>query len=355
MLVQGGEDFGNLTLTRFYAIHAVVLPAALVLLFVLHRAASRRHGRTPPPSLPDGAAATRYFPGQAFRDVVAFVLVAAAAAAYAKMRGAPLEAPADPASEFTARPEWYFLPLFQLVRLVHGFPGSEFVGSQVIPGLVFLALLLLPWIDRSPSRSPRSRGVALAVGLGPLIACVLLGGLAAFNDANDGELARHQAEAREDAQLARTLFVKNGNSAPPEGPLALLDHHAPRLGKRVFAEKCSACHRLDGQGGVKGPALDGYLSRKWLAGVIKTPQDPRFFGTPGFKETMGSTDAKPDELDALAAFVASQGAPGSHRRRPSSADGRSGRRSSATPVTPSRATTRRVAPRTSAATAPRSG
>ena len=43
-LVVGGADYGHHTLTRFFALHAGVLPAALVFFLVLHVALFRRHG-----------------------------------------------------------------------------------------------------------------------------------------------------------------------------------------------------------------------------------------------------------------------------------------------------------------------
>ena len=56
--------------------------------------------------------------------------------------GAPLDAPADPSSsDYPARPEWFFLSLFQMLK---HFPGRlEWVGSIVIPSTILLVLFLL--------------------------------------------------------------------------------------------------------------------------------------------------------------------------------------------------------------------
>ncbi|TMA23829.1 MAG: cytochrome B6, partial [Deltaproteobacteria bacterium] len=45
-LLTGGHQFGNLTLTRFYAVHAMLLPLLLIAFGVAHVAAMRRHGIT---------------------------------------------------------------------------------------------------------------------------------------------------------------------------------------------------------------------------------------------------------------------------------------------------------------------
>src|SRR5438128_9609897 len=56
--------------------------------------------------------------------------------------GANLDAPADPSKPYPARPEWYFLFLFQLLKY---FPGDqEVVGTIVIPNVALVGLALLP-------------------------------------------------------------------------------------------------------------------------------------------------------------------------------------------------------------------
>ena len=43
-VMQGGNDFGNITRTRFFGFHALILPASLVLILVVHILVFRRHG-----------------------------------------------------------------------------------------------------------------------------------------------------------------------------------------------------------------------------------------------------------------------------------------------------------------------
>ncbi|AEG59791.1 cytochrome b subunit of the bc complex [Desulforamulus ruminis] len=62
-------------------------------------------------------------------------------------------------------PEWYFLWLFGLLRLV-----PRLVGL-LIPGLVFAAIFLLPWLDRSPDYHPAKRPKVMVATL------LMLGGM----------------------------------------------------------------------------------------------------------------------------------------------------------------------------------
>src|SRR5438094_549844 len=57
-------------------------------------------------------------------------------------KGANLDAPADPARPYPARPEWYFLFLFQLLKYFEG--EQELIGTVVIPMGAGLVLALLP-------------------------------------------------------------------------------------------------------------------------------------------------------------------------------------------------------------------
>src|SRR5436853_6168143 len=74
----------------------------------------------------------------------------------------PLEQLADPTdTTYIPRPEWYFLFLFQTLKLFSG--PLEVVGSVVLPGLAVLALILVPFFDRSTMVKVTRRTTAIAV------------------------------------------------------------------------------------------------------------------------------------------------------------------------------------------------
>ena len=157
-MLQGGAEVGALTLTRWYAVHVVVLPIALAGLVTAHLYLLRRHGISGPVR-PKPGPARMFFPYQAARDLTISIAAGVLLAVLA-WRGAPaLESPADPtSSDYIPRPEWYFLGLFQLLKY---FPGKwEVVGALLVPGLAAAFLALLPWLDRSAARDPRARGLS---------------------------------------------------------------------------------------------------------------------------------------------------------------------------------------------------
>ena len=103
----------------------------------------------------------KFFPDIIYKDMVVafglFILLIGLAA----FVGVVNEPPADPSdATYIPRPEWYFLFLFQMLKY---FPGKvEWLGTTVVPIIGVLALLLLPFYDRSPRRHWKYRKVALS-------------------------------------------------------------------------------------------------------------------------------------------------------------------------------------------------
>ncbi|UCF60856.1 MAG: c-type cytochrome [Anaerolineaceae bacterium] len=107
-----------------------------------------------------------FFPDLIFKDAIVSLAIFFILLALAYFIGAPLEERADPAdTTYTPRPEWYFLFLFQLLKY---FPGQlEVIGVFVIPTVVLILLIALPFIDRHPRRHYRHRlGVAIVTSVG---------------------------------------------------------------------------------------------------------------------------------------------------------------------------------------------
>ena len=303
-LTQGGNEYGNLTLTRFFAIHVFILPALLIGLTVVHIALFRRHGQTPHWKLTDEQLVERtqpFWPYQMFRDMVAM------AACFAVLiglnlatGGAGLDAPADPASNFDARPEWYFRPLFQLLKYFEG--PMETVVALGLPVIVGAVLLGLPLADRGPDRSPRKRAAYLAILFAGFLLAGLLTAQSFLEDAGDPAFAKRMAESEKLATRARELAEEHG--VPPAGGYAVFRQGAePDEGAEALAiwkADCAACHEGDDRSGPElGP---GYNSRAWIRDFLKNPSGPRFFGTTKI-DGMEPVELEGADLDAIVELV----------------------------------------------------
>jgi hypothetical protein len=113
-LLRGGDDVGPLTLTRFFALHAVALPFATLAAVSVHLFLIRRYGISPAKTRvgETPAYAGPFYPAQFVRDSTAIVLTGIVCLALARFVGAPLEAKADPnVTAYVPSPDWYFLGL----------------------------------------------------------------------------------------------------------------------------------------------------------------------------------------------------------------------------------------------------
>lgn len=354
-LMRGGAEIGALTLTRWYAVHVLVLPVLLVSLTIAHLYLMRRHHISGPVTRRTGPE-QRFFPHQAARDVTMALIVGTLLAVLA-WKGAPaLEPPADPASsDYIPRPEWYFLGLFQLLKY---FPGRlEVIGALVVPGVVITLLALLPWLDRGPSRRWRDRPVILASfagGLAALVALTTLGAMdkpdtaaasgqwtlqetaGALMITNDQRCARchnptsqiagpivagtirHPANWIE-AHVADPEVIAPGVRRPPQSNeqanraimaaiarlrLAPMPHVSDDDAQAIVlvGRECLTCHTIDGAGGKGGPELKNIASKYDLAALEARITDPTQFKAdsemPIFADTL-----YPEEIAAIAKWV----------------------------------------------------
>jgi ubiquinol-cytochrome c reductase cytochrome b subunit len=252
----------------------------------------RRHGVTPSATA-NPTKTDRFYPTQLAKDVggVLLLLVIVAALAW-REHGAPLDCPADPASDYPARPEWYFLSLFQMLKYFEG--RLEVVGSLVVPGVAGAYLALLPFWDRGPSRALRRRILYLLPLVLMAFGVVALTALSVRADKRDEafQKARNQATARSAACLD---LAKKG--IPPDGPLAMLRRDPETRGAALFQEHCVACHRLNDLGPpldkAKAPDLTGWGTVDWAMGMLDDPDAPHRFGHSPYKGEMISFTKPP--------------------------------------------------------------
>lgn len=316
-LAQGGNEYGHLTLTRFFAMHAGLLPASLVAFLALHIMVFRRHGLTvhDPKYAPD----TTFWPDQVLKDAVACLAVLTAVLALAVFRPAEMSAPADPAVKFdAARPEWYFLFLFRFLRF-HAVEalGLTF-GAIIVPGIIMGIIALMPLTARVLGNFGHLLNRAfiwlMAAGV------VALTVLAAWEDANDTDHQAALAESHRDAKRAIEL-ASGPDRIPVDGAVSLLRRDPFTQGPRLFAQHCSSCHRWnghDGRGslirdaiaaGSSGEApftlpvaadLGNFGSRAWMNGIVTDyVQHFRWIQNAGWYQEAAKQAAAGEEVEFL--------------------------------------------------------
>jgi len=313
-LVVGGGEYGHHTLTRFFALHAGVLPAVLIGFLVLHVAIFRKHGIHP--KTVDPKRDCYFWPDQVLRDGVACLAVLlvvlfcigmpvifghdgdfnsrleAAKADPGAHLGAHLTAPADPSNKFSAaRPEWYFLFLFQFLKFFHG-EDAERIGAIYIPGALMGVLFLMPILGRWKlgHRFNVLFLLIVLVGAGYLTAQAwhddnmagistdlsAIPGFARTEDkmeASKGYVAAVR-DAEEEAKRSVEL-VSGPKGIPATGAVAVLRNDPKTQGHRLFREKCASCHNWTDAGGQgiatdkpSAPNLYNFGSPDWIAGLL---------------------------------------------------------------------------------------
>lgn len=270
-VIQGGPVKGHQTITRLYAIHAVILPLKILGLFALHLFLFHRSSK-----LASGEAKDEkripIWPGQAMLTMQAcFGLTLILTILTLRHHGAELTAPADPAEPFSAaRPEWYFLFLFRLLKLefVEHF-GLAF-GAIFLPGMIATVFILFPFIAKV--KIGHVFNVLFTTFV--LVSIVGLTALAMSEDSQDQSYLKALAKAKKDASRARTLAMVNG--IPVEGGVSLLRNDPLTQGPHLFAMRCASCHHFNGHDGTgkksegKATAADlgNFGSREWNAKVL---------------------------------------------------------------------------------------
>jgi ubiquinol-cytochrome c reductase cytochrome b subunit len=169
--IRGDYYISDVTLNRFFALHVVALPIALIFLVIAHILALHEVGSNNPDGIEiknvkgaDGHPmdAVRFHPYYTVKDIVGVIVFAAAFTTVVffapDMGGYFLEhanfEPADPlrTPEHIA-PVWYFTPFYAILRAV----PDKLIGVLLM-GAAVIAFFFLPWLDRSNVKSVRYRG-----------------------------------------------------------------------------------------------------------------------------------------------------------------------------------------------------
>src|ERR1700754_4277142 len=168
--IRGDYYISDITLNRFFALHVVALPIALIFLVIAHILALHEVGSNNPDGVeikkvkgPDGhpVDGIPFHPYYTVKDLVGVVVFAALFSSVLffapTMGGYFLEhANFEPANALQTpehiAPVWYFTPFYAILRAV----PNKLVGV-VLMGIAVMLLFFLPWLDRCRVKSIRYR------------------------------------------------------------------------------------------------------------------------------------------------------------------------------------------------------
>ncbi|MET0513851.1 MAG: cytochrome b N-terminal domain-containing protein [Nitrospiraceae bacterium] len=269
-VLRGGDMLGALTLSRFFAVHVLFLPAVIITGIVLHMLILRRVGPAGPWDERKAAAQREtFYPRQVYMDAVVMLLVFLALAALATWVPFPLADKANPSdTSFVPVPEWYFLFYYELLKYVHG--PLEPLVTWVLPIVFVLVVLFWPFLDwKKTVRAPASRPIGMTLGAVFLLIVFSLLGVS---------LKNLYAVKRADPGIAH--------------------------GKALYAQfGCAGCHRIHGEGGALAPDLsyvgDARSDRDWHVKHFRDPQSV----SPG--TIMPKFPLTEPELNDLASYMVS--------------------------------------------------
>lgn len=157
-LLRGGEDVTGDTLTRFFGIHVCILPIFMILFLAIHVYLIQKKGMSVPleaetrgedvPTLP-------FWPNFVFREMIVWFVLAGILFSVAVFFPPSLGKQADlmAAAPEGVKPEWYFLFLFQMLKIVP--PKILFVNGDTLAVFLILVagvlIFFLPFLDDKPT------------------------------------------------------------------------------------------------------------------------------------------------------------------------------------------------------------
>jgi hypothetical protein len=211
-----------------------------------------------------------FFPYAIYKDHIVALLAVAGVIAMAIWQRVEVGEPVNPATtDFVPRPEWYFLFLFELLKI---FKGENvftpvIMATFIVPNVLMVLLIALPFIDRGPERRLHKRPIAISTAIlviAGLVYLTHLGAEAGTGVSQEVEFTNLTPEA----EAGLELFLTSG---------------------------CTSCHMIKGSG-APGPGPD--LTNEGTKGVISPETAKEFLQNPpaGMIPYMNFTDEQYQQL-----------------------------------------------------------
>jgi ubiquinol-cytochrome c reductase cytochrome b subunit len=327
----GSIEITPITLARFFALHALVIPALILIVLALRLFVFRERAMV---SDAEERRLEAWMHGQIARNAVAAGVVFLALALYAARFYAPLGPAADTAAPgYLPRPGAQFLWLFQMLKYLPGRAAS--VVAMALPALIIVGLAILPFLNPPPLRKVvahprRIAGVTLfALGFALVTVMTIM---AYVKDATDplirAQLSRQAAEeeafratpfmplrsrtsesviaeetdeagtiGNENKQTDTSSPVPSHGAEPSPGASASPSQAAvSATPPDAYIARCSGCHGTRGQGASIYPRLIGVAAKpkRTVEDLIAIMNDPASYGLdplmPSFATKLSETE-----------------------------------------------------------------
>jgi len=281
-----------------------------------------------------------FFPGHLLKEAVVMLGVILFVMFLAVTVELPKESVADPTdTSYLPRPEWYFLFLFQFLKY---FPGSmEVIAAVVFPAVGVGVLLLLPFLDKNPSKNPKQRPLAMSTAAITMLGVIVLT-ILGMDDGIEGTgqsftffekwkyglviaiivmnfvftllIVSKNSPIKDGASkfitasavavmsgLALVTVVVFSALQPPAAGAGGGGGEAAAPGKAIIESKCTSCHKIDGKGADFAPDLSkGSTKYKTVEELTKFLKDPASVGSGMPKQQLDD-----QEIKDIAEFLAS--------------------------------------------------
>lgn len=252
----GGDSVSGFTLTRFYAIHMLLLPALIVFFTAFHIYLVRIHGladKKVGDSAPDATKEDgpyRFYPEHMSKALLAFVVLLIALVGLSVFGKVPREEIAGTMLDsYLPRPEWYYMWTFQLLTYFSG------QWEEIVTFAIFIVggglLVAVPFMGSPKVTGVARRPLSMAAGVTLVLGLVYL-------------------------SYAAYAGLKSYQDIIPVPDRQLTA--SEQRGLKVYVEKeCSYCHQIKGRGGLRsGPDIANMVEKKktaeHLARFVKNPQ-----------------------------------------------------------------------------------
>lgn len=252
-LLIGGTTMGQLTISRFFILHAAILPGITMIIIAVHLIAFRKFGSVGPWTEEKRKIKSNFWPDQVFKDIIVVSLLFLILITLSAFSPPPFMGPADPLdTTFTPKPEWNFLFLYQTLKFFSG--SLEVIGTVGIPTVVILLLIFIPFFDRKKNHNPLKRPFMM---FGGAVFVILLLSLTVAGYNSKEKISKPNKKIISGKSVSLTSSALNG--------------------EKVFnSYGCIACHKMNGKGGKIGPDLTNESnkgrSKSWLINQIKNPK-----------------------------------------------------------------------------------